>query len=71
MYKHISPDNLYKSYRNYEAYVEKQVKSGELSNSMARQLLSKAKTNYRNQNLNRQMDLINATGNTAKPTIYI
>jgi cytochrome c-type biogenesis protein CcmE len=69
--KYVSPDNLYKSYKAYEAYVHRQVKSGQLDNQTARSLLAKAKTNYRNQNLNREMDKIHASGNTKKPTIHI
>jgi hypothetical protein len=71
MHKHISSDNLYKSYLNYEAYVDGQVRAGALEPGMARQLLVKAKSNYSNQNLNRQVDRINASGNTKKPTIYV
>jgi len=58
MYKRLSQDELFKSYKAYERTVEIEVKSGRMEKSIARRLLSDAKKNYSNQNINRQMDRV-------------
>jgi len=70
MYKYVSSDTLHKSFRDFESYVSKEVERGSIDNSTARSLLASAKKNYKNQNLNRQIEQINA-GNTKKQTIYV
>ena len=53
MFKPLDADTLYKSYRAYEAYVEKEVKAERITNAQAYRFLKSAKENYRNQNHNK------------------
>lgn len=71
MYKNLSRDDLYRSFKNYEAFVNAQARAGELDRQTAYKLVKMAKENYKNQSLNRQMDIINENRNHTKPTISI
>ena len=53
MFKPLSQETLYKSYRAYEAYVEKEVKAERITTMQAFTFLKSAKENYRNQNHNK------------------
>jgi uncharacterized UPF0160 family protein len=70
MYKNVSQDTLYKSFRQFESYITKQVSTGKMNNHYARDLLSNARKNYREQNLNRQLEKINA-GNTKESILHV
>ena len=61
MFKPLSEETLYKSYRAYEAYVEKEVKAERITTQQAYRFLKSAKENYRNQNHNKSgMRMLNA-----------
>ena len=51
--KPMSEKQCFESYKAYESHVEKEVKSGVLSNDKARTLLIKARKNYSNQSYNK------------------
>jgi hypothetical protein len=70
MHKFVSQDTLYKSFKAYEAQVEKDVRSGSITNSTARSLVASARKNYQRQNLNREIEKINA-GNTKESSLYV
>lgn len=53
---HLTEDTAHKSYEQYEKIVDEQVKSGLISDSQARAYLQKAKENYKNLNLNKELD---------------
>jgi len=57
--KPLTADECYKSFKAYEAKVDSDVKRGVLPFNYAKSLLSKAKKNYKNQNYNRQLDIVN------------
>ena len=59
MYKPLSEDHLYVSYKTYEVHIARAVKDGRMSSETAYRLLNDAKKNYRNQNYNRQVEIIN------------
>jgi hypothetical protein len=56
--KPLTDKELFSSYKSYEAYVDKQVKSGSLPNQVARVLLRDARKNYSNKEYNRQLGKI-------------
>ena len=51
----MNRDTAYKSYRNYEKRVDKQVKDGSLARSQAHVFLKNARKNYRKNNHGKQM----------------
>lgn len=70
MYKFVSQDTLYKTFRQYEQLLESELKRGIISVNQARELLLSARANYKNQTLNREIEKINA-GNTKESVIHI
>ena len=62
-YDLMTEDVCYKSYKSYEGYVNQEVKAGKLSREQARSLLLDSRKNYKNQNYNRQLEIVNAKSN--------
>nr|BDD44686.1 hypothetical protein 16 [Legionellales bacterium] len=58
-YARMTEDQCFSTYKAYETFVEHEVRAGKLSKEQARSYLNDAKKNYRNQNYNRQVDIIN------------
>jgi len=56
--KPLTEEQCYISFRQYEAYLEKEVRSGSMDKTLARQLLNSARKNYRNQEYNKQLGKI-------------
>lgn len=51
----LSNDELFSSYKSYEARVENEVKRGLLPREVARRLLASARKNYSSQQYNKQL----------------
>lgn len=60
-YRVLDQDDLFRSFKVYEAHVENEVKMGLLNNQQARALIESAKNNYRKQNYNREIEKVNAS----------
>ena len=59
-YKPLDEDLTYKSYLMYKSKVDYDYKVGVLTREQAHQYLEQAKKNYRRQEYNRQLELVNA-----------
>ena len=46
----------YLSFRNAQGYIDSQVKLGKMTREKAKEILDKARVNYRNQSYNRQIE---------------
>jgi hypothetical protein len=55
----MNEDLCYKSFKAYEAYLDQELKAGRLTREQTRSFLISARKNYKNQNHNKQLDLMN------------
>jgi len=58
-YARMTDYQCFQTFKAYESYIEYEVKTGKLLREQARLYLNDAKKNYKNQNYNRQVDIIN------------
>lgn len=54
--KPLTDEQNFKSYKAYEAYLEKEVKAGSIRKEQARLFLQQAKKNYSNNAYNRNLE---------------